>query len=79
MRAAIAEREARLRSAQAELIHREKLAAMGRLVAQLSHEINNPIYNIQNCLEVLDRRGDPDDPNREFLELAREELSGWRC
>src|SRR5690606_4049869 len=74
MRAAIAEREDRLRSAQAELIHREKLAAMGRLVAQLSHEINNPIYNIQNCLEVLDRRGDPNDPNREFLELAQEEL-----
>lgn len=74
MRSAIAAREARLRSAQAELIHREKLAAMGRLVAQLSHEINNPIYNIQNCLEVLDRRGDPSDPNREFLELAREEL-----
>lgn len=74
MRAAIAERESRLRSAQAELIHREKLAAMGRLVAQLSHEINNPIYNIQNCLEVLERRGDPTDPNREFLHLAREEL-----
>jgi signal transduction histidine kinase len=74
MRSAIAERETRLRSAQAELIHREKLAAMGRLVAQLSHEINNPIYNIQNCLEVLDRRTDPRDPNREFLSLAREEL-----
>ncbi|MEX2570303.1 MAG: ATP-binding protein [Gemmatimonadota bacterium] len=74
MRAAIAEREVRLRSAQSELIHREKLAAMGRLVAQLSHEINNPIYNIQNCLEVLDRRGDPDDPNRQFLTLARDEL-----
>lgn len=74
MRSAIAERESRLRTAQAELIHREKLAAMGRLVAQLSHEINNPIYNIQNCLEVLDRRGDPSDPNREFLSLAREEL-----
>lgn len=74
MRSAIAEREGRLRATQAELIHREKLAAMGRLVAQLSHEINNPIYNIQNCLEVLDRRGDPGDPNREFLSLAREEL-----
>jgi signal transduction histidine kinase len=74
MRSAIAEREGRLRSAQAELIHREKLAAMGRLVAQLSHEINNPIYNIQNCLEVLDRRSDPRDPNREFLSLAQEEL-----
>jgi signal transduction histidine kinase len=74
MRSAIAEREERLRSAQAELIHREKLAAMGRLVAQLSHEINNPIYNIQNCLEVLDRRSDPSDPNHEFLDLAREEL-----
>ena len=75
MRSAIAEREARLRSAQAEMIHREKLAAMGRLVAQLSHEINNPIYNIQNCLEALERRGDPRDPNREFLLLAQEELS----
>ncbi len=74
MRSAIAQREEQLRSTQAELIHREKLAAMGRLVAQLSHEINNPIYNIQNCLEVLDRRGDRNDPNREFLELAREEL-----
>ncbi|HET7232178.1 MAG TPA: ATP-binding protein [Longimicrobium sp.] len=75
MRAAIAQREQRLRSAQAEMIHREKLAAMGRLVAQLSHEINNPIYNIQNCLEALERRGDPSDPNREFLTLAQEELS----
>lgn len=75
MRQAIAEREARLRSAQAEMIHREKLAAMGRLVAQLSHEINNPIYNIQNCLEALERRGDPRDPNREFLTLAQEELA----
>jgi signal transduction histidine kinase len=75
MRSAIADREARLRSAQAEMIHREKLAAMGRLVAQLSHEINNPIYNIQNCLEALERRGDPTDPNREFLTLAQEELS----
>lgn len=75
MRLAIADREARLRSAQAEMIHREKLAAMGRLVAQLSHEINNPIYNIQNCLEALERRGDPTDPNREFLTLAQEELS----
>jgi len=74
MRSAIAIRESRLRSAQTELIHREKLAAMGRLVAQLSHEINNPIYNIQNCLEVLDRRSDPTDPNHEFLALAREEL-----
>jgi signal transduction histidine kinase len=74
MRDAIAEREARLREAQTELVHREKLAAMGRLVAQLSHEINNPIYNIQNCLEALARRGDPNDPNREFLDLARDEL-----
>jgi signal transduction histidine kinase len=75
MRRAIADREGRLRSAQAEMIHREKLAAMGRLVAQLSHEINNPIYNIQNCLEALERRGDPADPNREFLTLAQEELA----
>lgn len=74
MRQALAEREQRLRQAQLELLHREKLAAMGRLVAQLSHELNNPLHNLQNCLEALARRSDPRDPNREFLDLAREEL-----
>jgi C4-dicarboxylate-specific signal transduction histidine kinase len=79
MRLAIAERESQLRAAQAELIHREKLAAMGRLVAQLSHEINNPIYNIQNCLEVLDRRGDRTTRTASSWTWRARSCSGWPC
>lgn len=31
----------------------EKLASIGRLVAELAHEINNPLDGIKNCLNVL--------------------------
>lgn len=38
----------------------EKLAALGRLVAGVSHEINNPLGGMQNCIQTLKRK--PDDP-----------------
>jgi signal transduction histidine kinase len=43
-----------LKEAEAELVQSEKLSAMGRLSAQISHEINNPICTIQNNVELID-------------------------
>lgn len=54
------DRRARLVILQAQLIQRDRLAAAGRLVAQLAHEIRNPIANVRNCLELV-RRGAGDD------------------
>lgn len=42
-----------LQAAQAQLIHSEKLAAVGRLAANLAHEINNPTGIILSRLDCL--------------------------
>lgn len=42
-----------LREAQARLVASEKLSALGRLLAGLSHEINNPLNVLQNNLDPL--------------------------
>jgi PAS domain S-box-containing protein len=50
-----AEQKALLREhehTQAQLIHSEKMSALGRLVASLAHEINNPLQSVQGCLTL---------------------------
>ncbi len=42
----------RLKQTQAQLVQVEKMAALGRLLASISHEINNPLQAIQNSLEL---------------------------
>ncbi len=70
----LAERQERLRALQSELIRRDRLAASGRLVTELAHEIRNPVANIRNCLEVVHRRMTHDPEGRRFADLAIDEL-----
>ncbi|MBN1564629.1 MAG: GAF domain-containing protein [Anaerolineae bacterium] len=37
---------------QAQLVHSEKTAALGRLTASIAHEINNPIQAVQGCVTL---------------------------
>ena len=71
----LAEQQKRLQALQGELIQRDRLAASGRLVAELAHEIRNPVASIRNCLEVLDRRLAEDPEGRVFTSLAIGELA----
>ena len=72
--AALLDRNTRLSALQADLMQRDRLAATGRLVAQLAHEIRNPVANLRNCLELIQRRVADDPEAREFVELAIDEL-----
>lgn len=70
----LTDRQARLETSQSEILQRERLAVSTRLVAELSHEIRNPIANLRNCLEVIRRRVSDDPQAREFTDLAIDEL-----
>jgi two-component system NtrC family sensor kinase len=50
-----AEREQtqRLKESQAQLIHSEKMSALGRLAASLTHEINNPLQALGSGLTLI--------------------------
>lgn len=69
----LADRQRRLTALQAELIQRDRLAATGRLVTELAHEIRNPVANVRNCLEVI-RRRTSDPTGRDFADMAIDEL-----
>jgi signal transduction histidine kinase len=68
------ERQSRLTELQADLIQRDRLATAGRLVAQLAHEIRNPVANVRNCLELVVRHRTADPQIRTYAEMAIGEL-----
>ncbi len=67
-------RQARLTALQSELMQQDRLAAAGRLVLLLAHEIRNPVAGIRNCLELIRRRQAPDDEAQRYAQLALDEL-----
>lgn len=69
-----AEAKARLDAAQAQLLQSAKLAAVGELSASVAHEINNPLYAARNSLYLVQQDLPPRAPQRQFLEVAQNEL-----
>jgi two-component system NtrC family sensor kinase len=67
--------EGRLREIQGQLLQSEKLAAMGRLISQLAHELNNPLYGIMNTLELLKTEISPENKRRKILDMALSETT----
>ncbi|MBI1878836.1 MAG: GAF domain-containing protein [Chloroflexi bacterium] len=66
----------RLQQSQAQLIQVEKMAALGRLVASIAHEINNPIQAIQHALTLVEEElADPRPGKIElYMSIAQSEF-----
>lgn len=58
----------------AELQRAGQLSFVGELAAGLAHEIKNPLAGIQGGVDILIRRRDKNDPEREALEGMRHEV-----
>src|SRR3989304_6651249 len=68
-----------LQDVKSQVEQTEKLASIGRLSAELAHEINNPLDGIKNCLTVI--KNEFEDPQRKkrYLELIDEALYDIEC
>ncbi|MEO5888513.1 MAG: histidine kinase N-terminal 7TM domain-containing protein [Anaerolineales bacterium] len=53
-----------------QLVHTDKLAALGKMVSVIAHEINNPIQTVKNSLYLLEDQIVPGSPAKEYLKMA---------
>jgi signal transduction histidine kinase/CheY-like chemotaxis protein len=65
-----------LRTTQAQLVHSEKLSAVGEFVAGVAHELNNPLTALIGFAELV-QMGEVDDETRSSLQ--RISNSAERC
>ena len=72
----------RLKEAQAQLLHADKMASLGQLTAGVAHEINNPVNfiyaginglkkNLQALLSIMDKYDQIESP-KEFENIKKE-------
>ena len=56
------------------LVRSERLAAIGRLSASLSHEINNPLQAMYNSIELLQEFSLKEEERQQYLQILRNEI-----
>lgn len=69
----VEERTMQLKKTYEQLLHAEKLSAVGKLAASIAHEFGNPIIGIRNFLKGLKKTTTLDRTDSELLDLAIQE------
>jgi signal transduction histidine kinase len=65
----------KLEESQRALIQAEKMSAVGRLLASVAHEINNPLQSVRNCLHLAGRPELSLADQHKYNQLAQDELN----
>jgi PAS domain S-box-containing protein len=60
---------------EAQLMQAEKHAVIGRMVGSVTHEINNPLQTIKNCLYLIQQDTPAESPIAEPLDMASSETA----
>ena len=58
-----------------QLVQADKLAALGKMVSVIAHEINNPIQTVKNTFYLLEDQILPGSPAMEYLKMASTEAN----
>lgn len=69
----VTERTAELENTYGQLLHAEKLGAVGRLSASIAHEFNNPLFGILNVLNGIRNRAVLDEIDAQLVDMAVKE------
>jgi two-component system, NtrC family, sensor kinase len=64
----------KVEESQRALVQAEKMAAVGRLMASLAHEINNPLQAVRNCLHLAMRTDIDETQRSSYLALTVSEV-----
>ena len=74
----VEERTLQLKTTYEQLLHAEKLSAVGKLAASIAHEFGNPIIGIRNFLKGIQKTTPFADDDAELLQLAINECQRVR-
>jgi len=71
----VEERTKELKETQFQLMHTEKLAALGKIAATVAHEINNPLTGVFTYVKLMERKIEEGKDAAPDVEKFREYLS----
>jgi len=69
----VTQRTLELQKSHEQLLHSEKLAAVGNLSASIAHEFNNPLQSIMTIIKGIGQYANLDPKEGELLNLAHQE------
>jgi C4-dicarboxylate-specific signal transduction histidine kinase len=64
-----------LREAQQQLIQSERMATVGKVAAQVAHEVNNPLAIIKTAVRIIRNQSTPNSSAAGSLQMIEDEIS----
>jgi PAS domain S-box-containing protein len=71
----VEQRTRELQKTHTQLLHAEKLSAVGRLSASIAHEFNNPLQGVMSVINGIKRRTPLDDADGKLVDMAIRECN----